>query len=771
MPNSSRRLAGRSALLALVVLSCLGFRDCDDPAPLRVIALEAGADLEFRLREALLLARPGDEILVPEGTYDIHQALSISVPNVTLRGEGSSRSVLNFGGRDTGAQGILVSADAITITDLAVEDTAGDGIKIQGAEGVRLRRLRVEWTGGPSTTNGAYGIYPVQCQNVLISTSIVIGASDAGIYVGQSQDIVVRWNTVEYNVAGIEIENSLRADVYNNVVRYNTGGILVFDLPGLSMQGSGSRIYRNWIVNNNTPNFAPEGNVVAIVPKGTGLMIMSTDSVEIFENNVLAHDTANVLVVSYIVTGLSFPPSYDPYPESIHIHDNRIRRGGLRPDGLGAVLGTLFLPGAVPSIVWDGIMNGDLVQGDGELPLDLRLCVTGNEGADFGRIDIDTLSASRDVTPHLCSRTALSPVALAPVPDPPPFTPPFTEEQIAFLCGKQEPGINRDALVVDCPELSDYRLFANSDPTADPNDGGLPFDLTTPLFSDYANKHRFVFVPPGESATYTDAGAFDFPVGTVIAKTFGFLEDRRQPELGERLIETRLLIHREDGWIGLPYIWDETETVATLAIGGGSADVSWIDLAGQLRATTYQVPNINECTDCHGTQAGDKPIGLQARWLNLDYDYAGGTQNQLQHWSDRLILSGAPSPASAPRQPVWDDPLDGSVEERARAYLDINCAHCHDPAGVARFSGLFLEAERPLGSEVGECKPPVAAGAGSGGRSYDIVPGEPSDSILVFRMESLLPSIRMPEISRSIVHDEGVALVSSWILGLPGSCD
>jgi uncharacterized repeat protein (TIGR03806 family) len=323
---------------------------------------------------------------------------------------------------------------------------------------------------------------------------------------------------------------------------------------------------------------------------------------------------------------------------------------------------------------------------------------------------------------------------------------------------------------VDCPNEADYRLFQDpEDPTESPNAGGIPYDLTTPLFSDYAQKHRFVFLPPGTQASYDPDAPFSFPVGTMIAKTFAFAYDLRDVGLGERLVETRLLIHRESGWVGRAWIWDEAQTQAALAIGGGLETVEWIHTDGTMRSTSYQIPNANQCTSCHWPD--NHPIGPKARLLNRDYDYGGGAENQLAHWSAMGWLAGAPAdPATAPRLPVWNDPGDGTLEERARAYLESNCAHCHSEVGRARSTGLWLEYDRPFDSKVGLCKSPQSAGGGSGGLLYDIVPGDPLMSILVFRMAQVAPQIKMPELSKSVVHDEGVALVSDWVQGLPGSC-
>jgi uncharacterized repeat protein (TIGR03806 family) len=340
-----------------------------------------------------------------------------------------------------------------------------------------------------------------------------------------------------------------------------------------------------------------------------------------------------------------------------------------------------------------------------------------------------------------------------------------------ILCSTPGSDVNWDAYTVSCPRLQDYRLFADpADPTQNPNGDGVPFHLTTPLFSDYALKDRFLFLPPGAQATYDPADPFSFPVGTIFAKTFRFAHDLRDPGLGSDVIETRLLIRRDLGWVGLPYIWDTGTGEAHLALTGGSSDVSWIHTDGAPRSTTYLIPRANQCGNCHSSVdvAGDAPIGPKARLLNLDFPYLGGAENQIDHWTALGILAGAPPSGSAPRLPVWDDPFDGTLQARARGYLESNCAHCHNPDGRAAFTGLDLTHDRPLDLGYGICRP--SEFDEEPGLVYDIVPGDAAASVLVFRMNSAVDGVKMPELAKSIVHDEGVALVSDWIDSLGGTC-
>jgi uncharacterized repeat protein (TIGR03806 family) len=321
-------------------------------------------------------------------------------------------------------------------------------------------------------------------------------------------------------------------------------------------------------------------------------------------------------------------------------------------------------------------------------------------------------------------------------------------------------------------KLSAWKIFVGDGRTQEPAAGVIAYDLNSPLFSDYTAKYRFVKLPPGRKAKYDADRVFEFPVGTVIAKTFAYPHDMRDPSKGRRLLETRILARRADGWVGLPYVWNEAQTEATLDVAGGIVHAQWIHNDGRSRSNDYLIPNANQCKECHKADS-DKmsPIGPKARHLNRDFVYHDKgqpyTENQLLHWERAGALEGRPQDAaSIPRLAVWDDPSTGSLDERARAWLEINCAHCHNPAGHARNTGLDLMARQSRPFEYGVFKPPVAAGRGSGGLKYDIVPGSPDESILVFRIASTHPEVMMPELGKRLVHDEGVALIRQWVASL-----
>ncbi|MCB1306564.1 MAG: hypothetical protein KDK30_00215 [Leptospiraceae bacterium] len=331
--------------------------------------------------------------------------------------------------------------------------------------------------------------------------------------------------------------------------------------------------------------------------------------------------------------------------------------------------------------------------------------------------------------------------------------------------------------------LSEWGLFQQPLADLQPVNRVIPYDLNTMLFTDYASKFRTVWVPPGDQIQYRQSEAFDFPEHSIISKTFFYpetdlvLKDKDQAYKNQRrLLETRLLIKGPDGWTTLPYVWNEEQTEATLRVAGATIPLEFRHANGEIQPIQYQVPDRNQCTNCHMRQVDHEsipmPIGPKARHINRTYTYSDGTSaNQIEYWKSQGILTGVPSDSSTiPRNAVWDDASSGSLDERARAYLDANCTHCHSPAGPARTSGLFLAPDVAKTAEWGVCKTPVAAGRGSGNLTYDIVPGNPDESILVYRMLSNDPGIMMPELGRTIVHREGVELMRAWIRSLPGEC-
>ncbi len=354
-------------------------------------------------------------IELPEGVFSLEVSLWMDGKNnVTIKGKGTDKTILNFKNQLSGAEGLkITNASNITIKDLTVQDTKGDGIKVQQVNGIIFQNVKAEWTKGASSKNGGYGLYPVQCEQVLIENCVARGASDAGIYVGQSNYVIVRNNKAFENVAGIEIENTSYADVYNNEAYNNTGGILIFDLPDLiKKKGGYCRVFDNNIYDNNHVNFAPKGNIVGKVPLGTGVMIMAANNVEVFNNTIRNNITTGTAVVSYYISENPIKDSlYYPYPENVFLYGNHYERPHVRATMKGRI-GKLYrfklkFGKNVPHIIWDGIT-------DDKATNKKVLCIGDNTHAGFANIDAanNFKHISRDVTKHDCSLPFLVPVQL-----------------------------------------------------------------------------------------------------------------------------------------------------------------------------------------------------------------------------------------------------------------------------------------------------------------------------------------------------------------------
>ena len=323
-----------------------------------------------------------------------------------------------------------------------------------------------------------------------------------------------------------------------------------------------------------------------------------------------------------------------------------------------------------------------------------------------------------------------------------------------LAAAQQGAGVDDAAITTDAlpAKLSAYGLFADL-PARTPAPRVVAYTLNTPLFSDYAEKQRYLYLPAGTQATYDPDKVLDLPVGAALVKTFGY-----QQNGAFKPLETRLLLHRAAGWVALPYVWDADGRDATLKRAGTRIPVTFDDPSGKTQTISYAVPNQNQCKDCHALAGAITPIGPKARNLN------DGVQLQ------RLVAGGMLDrlPADAPRLARWDD-AKAPLNDRATAYLETNCAHCHNAAGAASNSGLFFDWHQPDATARGIGKHPVAAGRGSGGRLFDIDPGKPDDSILLFRMTSTEPGIAMPELGRSLPHAEALAMLRDWIAGMPAT--
>lgn len=340
------------------------------------------------------------------------------------------------------------------------------------------------------------------------------------------------------------------------------------------------------------------------------------------------------------------------------------------------------------------------------------------------------------------------------------------------------------------PLLSDWGMMTSNGRSLTLAPRVEPYDLVTPLFSDYAHKQRTIWMPEGLSANYRDDQVLDFPVGTVISKTFYYPRGSGDGEVLRsldhapgwhadgldlaqiRLVETRILVHREAGWAAIPYVWNSEQTEAHLARAGDIQRLTLVAPDGGREDFAYAVPTSNQCAGCHAinnTTREIEPIGPAARHLNRDFDYLGGTENQLAHLAAVGYLGTWPGSEATPRDADYLDET-ADLNDRARAYLDINCAHCHNPTGPADTSGLHLRHDTAPGPHLGFCKPPIAAGGGTGDRPYAIQPGEPDQSILLYRMQITDPGSMMPELGRAVEHVEGIALIYNWIASMPPSC-
>jgi parallel beta-helix repeat protein len=393
-------------------------------------------DFAKTLQERLISAKPGDIIDLPAGKFHFTRTLSLTVNRITLRGKGLDKTILSFAGQSSGAQGVLVKANDFAIEDLAIEDTAGDALTIQGGDHITVRRVRTEWTRGPNEANGPYGIYPVECKNLLVEDSVAKGAADAGIYVGQSENVVLRRNRSEYNVDGYEIENTENVDAYENVATHNSGGIGVFNLPNLPRQGGRHvRVFNNQMIDNNTPNFAPKSlGPIYYLPTGTGMYIMAIRDVEVFNNKIQNNNTVNLYIINYKtgvdetslretaaspITQQIFAPEdkrFDTFVQSVYIHDNDISGGGRSPDQRipGVKMLADALGGQLPDVLYDGVVDskwGRKGSNQGQL------CLQNNGSATFLNFDLAGRMKHpiHNLQPYGCSLPALAVVSIPQV--------------------------------------------------------------------------------------------------------------------------------------------------------------------------------------------------------------------------------------------------------------------------------------------------------------------------------------------------------------------
>lgn len=747
-------------------------------------------NFEESLNKILQTAKSKDTIVLPAGKFYLLNEVLIQNDGLTLKGQGPNKTILSFKKQKAGPQGILATANQLRLKDFAVEDTAGNGIKVVGTENIVFDKIKVSWSSGSKEENGSYGIYPVLTKNVLVQDCEVSGASDAGIYVGQSEKIIVRRNYVHGNVAGLEIENSSEADVYENTATKNTVGILVFNLPDLMIKDSRKiRIFNNLSSENNLKNFSTKGSIINLVPAGIGMLVLAAHDVEIFMNQIIKNKLTGVSINNYLVSGRKLSdPQYNPMPQAISIHDNFISKGSLSIlDTNQITLITKLIFGLrSPAILYDGIMDGTY---SGQPPAEKnKICIYNNnfengEPADFGNLHLDNQRkgspfpggpGTKDLAPHNCRHAQLPPQSEIDYKPLPGENNEPSEAETLKACksptsSKNE--INLAALNYNCPDLSDYNLFQNPiDPTKNPNGSASIVAPNNELFTDYAKKDRFIFLPKNSKMNYVPTEAFEFPIGAVIAKTFSIYLAKTKKL---KKVETRLLIKRSSGWEPLNYVWNSTETTATLTYGGAVETIEIFKnerLKNKLKID-YHIPNLKQCASCHNTNHQIQPLGIKAKFLNWNFP---SKENQLVQLKKYQLLDNLPTDLKQVQKiPRLFDDSEVDLENRVKAYLDINCAHCHNPKGNARNTGLYLSYEVDSKSRAyGVCKTPAAAGIGSGGRKYALQPGSAKDSVLFYRLNQSHLAVKMPQLGRSASHSEALQLIQKWIDSLaPVNCD
>ena len=338
----------------------------------------------------------------------------------------------------------------------------------------------------------------------------------------------------------------------------------------------------------------------------------------------------------------------------------------------------------------------------------------------------------------------------------------FSSLLVLYMCTNLH-GVNNDLILSDTfpNKLSEFNFFIDNSAQV-PHDKVVPYELISTLFSDYSYKQRWVYVPTNQKATYyKKSSVFDFPVGSALIKTFYYPIDERDPSKGMNLLETRLLLRKENGWEAVSYAWNDEQNEAFKKIAGKTINVSWTNFLGEEEDVRYRVPNVNQCKECHAADDKITPIGPKARNINKDFNYEEGEFNQLDYWMTKQIIDSYPLELVSPVD--WSDESQ-NINDRVRSYLDVNCGHCHSPTGNANSTGLYLHLDETRDIHLGIYKKPVATGRGSGGLKYSVVPGKPEESILLHRMISLDPGVMMPESGRALSHKEAVEMVRDWIL-------
>lgn len=984
MTPSQVRLAMLALGTATVLAGCLSSNEksADATGPVRTVETASQAGRVFVIKpgpnatsdmvNAMVQLQPKDVLRFECGFFELTTGMSIAnTEDVLIEGCGKDKTFLSF--RNSNSQeGFLASnVVKVTVRNLTIGDSPGDAFKLKGVNHGTLQSVRAIWSSGRGLANevpitaanfsqkikvactsppkdnpesgnpvgqstspdytvssksGRYGIYPVESRNILVEEVESIGASDAGIYVGQTTKAKIRKSRAVYNVFGFEIENVQDGEYSDNLAECNTGGFLVYDLDNLTQYGNRSRVFRNVSRNNNTYNFAIPGSIVANVPRGSGLITLAYDKIDIYDNVFENNSTAGIILTSYDLLGENGDRRMDVYSEGVNIFGNTFKNNGNDlpqanyrdiVESQGARVTSAFpmlvgLKNAAAGggykgahIVWDGYQDaineqcpapkdkdgkpvpvdedGKPLQGNQfpnpscrfnaykfkadkkrDVPKWWFSCINptsnkfnadsltfanfkGTRGLDAviglnpsdpakaltpefvtaAATNIPNFPSDLDVSKHDCMKQFGAEMKRLPDFEFEPYVPSGKlspaplESEIKRLCEvPQKAGlVNEAAATVNCPMLSQYNLFADAqDPRSLPSSRGMPYTLNSKLFTDYAIKHRVIYIPEGKKAQFladenapTNANqTIRFPVGTIIAKTFSFVDkDKETP------METRLLIKRvrDDGkpsrqefWDALEYIWrtdSNGKRDAELRQGGGTgaATFDYVDVdtkvAHKGATSNYLFPNATQCANCHSNidkETGSSPIGPKPRNMNRVYQnesplmtgqarHPVAGKNQLKFMCDTGLMEMCPTNFELDNRgvatnlfhmPKFGVPGDSGhpanskkdIEARAKAFLEANCAHCHNPKGQSSNTGFYVDYFRAVDSTYGICKKPTASGSeGRGNRVYDIHPARSANSILPYRIgpEATTLAAMMPPLGRSLVQREAFDLMNQWI--------
>lgn len=691
-------------------------------------------DDQAALQTAVIQAGAGRTICLDEGTYTLRSELQIATTGLTLRGAGAGKTVLDAATALPGLAAVSIQADSVTLEGLTIKDSPTDGVRARTRHNVALRGVAIEW---PSVGGGRHGLVAEACNGVDVDDVAISGARVAAVMISQSFRGRVRASTLTDSAIGIALAASTSVEVTGSTVSKNALGIVILDRPGLAVQG-GSRaaVHDNVVSENDRTHPAGTDDWVSALPSGTGVLIVASDKNEVTQNTITHHPSTGLAILFHdpAVFGPVVGEGFDPYPEGNTVHGNTFEGNGAAPRGVLGQLGEATLPPLV-----DGACAKP------SPPEGSQNCLKSNGEAGYLNIDWcgGQAAKSDDAGPVTCDQ---EPVKILP--------------PCSSAAGCEAPVIKGDALPEDgCtmpfPRLSDYRLFAGEPAEQRPAPGVIAYEVASPLWSDGSLKQRFVRLPPDAFIGFRETGTWLFPQGSILVKTFGY------PDGGAAgtLVETRLLIHDSGGWSGHTYVWNAEQTEAFRQVGGVVTD------------RPYVVPSTITCASCHGNDGEVAPLGPTTRQLNRVVQRDGDAVQQLE-W---LLEQGAfpfPPPPVASLDAHPDPYGDGSLEDRARGWLDANCGHCHRYGSAAAHTGLSLTAPEKDPYALGVCRPRSVTGEPIDGLDWIIVPGDSKRSLLARRIASTDPRHRMPPLPSLTVDPAGLALIEAWIDSMPAqACD